>query len=237
MFRTAGLVALLAGAAPLAAQVTPAPTRPDSARPAAATVAGDTTRQATTKRDSAIVPVVDQARGVDAEVRVALYDLMDGRYIPALTRLQWLSTSPVALTDASANSALRGREDMLFLLSQAYYRLGMDSAFRATAAPLTASGSSARFGRLLRSQLLLDAYRHGDFAGAIRQASAIGSEDQGLAALVAGLAAYQSGDVAGAQQRFAAAKASAAPYGQYAQYMQALTTLRSDTTQRAAAVM
>lgn len=237
MFRTAGLVALLAGAAPLAAQVTPAPARPDSARPAAMAPAGDSTATATTaKRDTAVVPVADQARGVDAEIRVALYELMDDRYIPALSRLQWLSTSPVALTDASANGALRGREDLAFLLSQSYYRLGMDSAFRATATPLVGASSSARFGRLLRSQLLLDAYRHGDFAGAIRMASTIGAEDQGLATLVAGLAAYQSGDIAGAKQRFATARASAAPYGQYAQYMEALTTLRSDTTQRAAAV-
>ncbi|HWE41809.1 MAG TPA: tetratricopeptide repeat protein [Gemmatimonadaceae bacterium] len=237
MFRTAGLVALLAGAAPLAAQVTPAPARPDSARPAATAPAGDSTATAATaKRDTAVVPVADQARGVDAEIRVALYELMDDRYIPALTRLQWLSTSPVALTDGSANTALRGREDLAFLLSQSYYRLGMDSAFRATATPLLGSSSSARFGRLLRSQLLLDAYRHGDFAAAIRMASTIGPEDQGLATLVAGLAAYQSGDIAGAKQRFATARASAAPYGQYAQYMEALTTLRSDTTQRAAAV-
>lgn len=237
MFRTAGLVALLAGAAPLAAQVTPAPTRPDSARPAAMAPAGDSTAATTTaKRDTAVIPVADQARGVDAEIRVALYELMDDRYIPALSRLQWLSTSPVALTDASATGALRGREDLAFLLSQSYYRLGMDSAFRATATPLVASSSSARFGRLLRSQLLLDAYRHGDFAGAIRMASTIGAEDQGLATLVAGLAAYQSGDIAGAKERFATARAGAAPYGQYAQYMEALTTLRSDTTQRAAAV-
>jgi outer membrane protein assembly factor BamD (BamD/ComL family) len=237
MFRTAGLVALLAGAAPLAAQVTPAPARPDSARPAAVAPAGDTTAAAAAaKRDTAVVPAADQARGVDAEIRVALYELMDDRYIPALTRLQWLSTSPVALTDASANGAMRGREDLAFLLSQSYYRLGMDSAFRATATPLVSSSTSARFGRLLRSQLLLDAYRHGDFAGAIRMAGTIGAEDQGLATLVAGLAAYQSGDIAGAQQRFATARASAAPYGQYAQYMQALTALRSDTTQRASAV-
>jgi TolA-binding protein len=237
MLRTAGLVALLIGAAPLAAQVTPAPTsadstRPDSARAAATRLASDTT----TKRDSAIVPAADQARGVDAEIRVALYELLGDRYIPALTRLQWLSTSPVALTDASAGGALRGREDMMFLLSQAYYRLGMDSAFRATATPLTTSSSGTRFARLLRSQLLLDAYRHGDYAGAIRLAGSMANEDQGLATLVAGLAAYQTGDVAGAQQRFAAARSSAAPYGQYAQYMEALTTLRADTTQRANAV-
>ena len=65
---------------------------------------------------------------------------------------------------------------MMFLLSQAYYRLGMDSAFRATATPLSgaSSNTSVRFGRLLRAQLLLDAYRHGDFAGAIRMAGADG---------------------------------------------------------------
>ena len=236
MFRTAGFLAFLGAISPLGAQVTSPNASADSARAVAPAQSGDTALRVSAKRDSAVVPAADQARGVDAEIRVALFELMDERYVPALSRLQWLSTSPVALTDVAASGVLRGREDMLFLLSQAYYRLGMDSAFRTTATPLSTSGANARFGRLLRGQLLLDAYRHGDFAGAIRMAGAMGTEDQGLATLVAGLSAYQTGDVAGARQRFAAARSSAAPYGQYAQYMEVLTTLRSDTTQRAAAV-
>ncbi|HEX2778300.1 MAG TPA: tetratricopeptide repeat protein [Gemmatimonadaceae bacterium] len=235
MLRTVSLVALLAGAMPLAAQVTPAPTRPDTAAATTGTRTDSTAGRAA-QRDSAIVPVADQARGVDAEIRVALYDLLGERYIPALSRLQWLAASPVALTDVAATGALRGREDLAFLLSQTYYRLGMDSAFRNAANTLTSGAASDRFGRLLRTQLLLDAYRHGDFAAVSRIAGTIGAEDRGLAALVTGLAAYQSGDVAAATQQFAAAKASGAPYGQYAQYMEALATLRADTTQRAPVV-
>ena len=237
MLRKASLIALFAGAAPLAAQVASPTISRDSVRPTTATLPVDTAGiRAVAKRDSAVVPAVDQARGVDAEIRVALYELMDDRYVPALTRLQWLSSSAVALTGASAGGVLRGREDMLFLLSQSYYRLGMDSAFRNIATALATTPTGGRFSRLLKSQLLLDAYRHGDYASAIRLAGTMGNEDQGLGTLVAGLAAYQTGDVAGAQQRFTAARTSPAPYGQYAQYMQALTTLRSDTTQRAATV-
>ena len=242
MLRTVSLVALLAGAAPLAAQVTPTPARPDTGRasgtPAGMTAAAPTDSGAARRavRDSAVVPAADQARGVDAEIRVALYDLLGGRYIPALSRLQWLSTSPVALTNVAATGVLRGREDLNFLLSQSYYRLGMDSAFRATAAGLTSGGAASRFGRLLNTQLLLDAYRHGDYARVKQIAATIGSEDRGLAALVTGLAAYQTGDVAGASQQFAAAQASGGPYAQYAQYMAALATLRADTTQRAPVV-
>ncbi len=235
--RIVSLVAIIAGAAPVGAQVTSPTTSADSARAAGVPVVADTTATRTmAKRDSTVVPVIDQARGVDAEIRVALYELLDDRYVPALTRLQWLSTSPTAVTGATTNSVLRGREDLLFLLSQSYYRLGMDSAFRATATSLSSGATGGRFGRLLQSQLLLDAYRHGDYANAIRLAATMDAADQGLAGLVAGLAAYQTGDLAGAQQRFTASRSSAAPYGLYAQYMQALTTLRSDTTQRAATV-
>ncbi|NUQ19970.1 MAG: tetratricopeptide repeat protein [Gemmatimonadaceae bacterium] len=234
MLRTVSLVAFLAGAVPLAAQVTPAPTapaRPDSA--AATTSMRPDSTAGKARRDSAIVPAADQPRGVDAEIRVALYDLLEDRYIPALSRLQWLSTAPVALTSASATGALRGREDMLFLLSQAYYRLGMDSAFRNTANTLTSGTASSRFGRLLRTQMLLDAYRHGDYAQVTQVAQTIGPEDRGLAALVTGLAAYQTGNLPVASQQFAAAQQGGAPYAQYAQYMAALATLRADTTQRA----
>jgi hypothetical protein len=235
MFRTASLAALLLGAAPLAAQVSPTPARPDSTTAAAPAgpAATDSTRA---RRDSVIVPAADQARGVDAEIRVALFELLDEQYVPALSRLQWLAASPVALTGASAGGVLRGREDMLFLLAQTYYRLGMDSAFRMAATPLVTGTNSARFGRLLRSQLLLDAYRHGDYARAISLAEGVDVADRGLGALVAGLASYQMGNLPAANAHFASAQSSGAPYGQYAQYMQALAMLRADTTKRAEAL-
>lgn len=234
MLRTASLAALLAGAAPLSAQVTPAPARPDSASPAATV----TTARADSavRRDSAIAPAADQPRGVDAEIRVALYELLDDRYIPALSRLQWLVSSPVALSDAAAGArAYRGREDMLFLLAQTYYRVGMDSAFRATANQLNAA-AGGRYARLLRTQLLMEAYRSGDYARAISLASDLDASDRGLGSLVAGLAAYQTGDYAGAGRSFATAQGSGGVYAPYAQYMAALTTLRADTSQRAAAL-
>ena len=239
MLRKACVAALVLTAAPVGAQVAPAPTRPDSVKPAPSSVAlsaallADSTR---VRRDTASVPALDQARGVDAEIRVALYELLDDRYVPALSRLQWLASSPVALTGSSAGGVLRGREDMMFLLSQTYYRLGMDSAFRAAATPLTSSSTAPRYGRLLRSQLLLDAYRHGDYARAVSLAESVDASDRGLGALVAGLASYQMGNLPAASAHFAAAQSSGAPYGQYAQYMQALATLRSDTTKRADAL-
>ena len=240
MLRTASFAALLLGAAPLAAQVSPAPVRPDSTSPAMAPSATPgslaTPDSARARRDSIVVPLADQARGVDAEIRVALYQLLDEQYVPALSRLQWLATSPVALSGASAGGVLRGREDMLFLLAQTYYRLGMDSAFRTAATPLVTGDKSTRFGRLLRSQLLLDAYRHGDYARAITLAEGVDVADRGLGALVAGLASYQTGNLPAANAHFASAQSSGAPYGQYAQYMQALAMVRADTTKRAEAM-
>jgi hypothetical protein len=189
MLRKACVAALVLTAAPVGAQVAPAPSRPDSVKPVPSSVTPsaalltDTTH---VRRDTASVPALDQARGVDAEVRVALYELLDDRYVPALSRLQWLASSPVALTGSSAGGVLRGREDMMFLLSQTYYRLGMDSAFRAAATPLTSSSTTPRYGRLLRSQLLLDAYRHGDYARAVSLAESVDAAARGLGALVAG---------------------------------------------------
>lgn len=222
--RTALVAAALVATLPLAAQQPTSgavPGRPDT----------------TLGRVSAIQPVANQARGVDAEVRVALFDLMNDRYIPALSRLQWLQTAPGALTAAAAPSALRGREDVLFLLAQSYYRLGMDQAFRQTARSLVGGPSAPRYGAILRAQLLLDAYRQGDYAGAITMSKALaGSDVKGLAALVAGLSAYQTGAFPDARAAFAQAQQSGAPYAAYAQYMDALAQLRGDTSQTAPAL-
>lgn len=197
--------------------------------------ATSTTR--TTLADTSLIPPIDPARALEAEVRVALNDLLANRTVSALQRLQWLASLPATPSPAgSSTETLRGRGDMLFLLAEAQYRLGMDSAFRSNAQAVLSSGP-ARYAPLLNSQLLLSAYRTGDFA---RVSSLVqgGSADQsrGLAALVAGLAAYQLRNYPTAATKFAAAKAAGAPYAQYAEYMDVLTSLRTDTTQTTAAL-
>jgi len=197
--------------------------------------ATSTTR--TTLADTSLTPPIDPARALEAEVRVALNDLLANRTVSALQRLQWLASLPATPSPAGSSAeTLRGRGDMLFLLAEAQYRLGMDSAFRSNAQAVLSSGP-ARYAPLLNSQLLLSAYRTGDFA---RVSSLVqgGSADQsrGLAALVAGLAAYQLRNYPTAATKFAAAKAAGAPYAQYAEYMDVLTSLRTDTTQTTAAL-
>lgn len=236
-------LALALAAAPVAAQQPATPsarpdsTRPDSLRPGLASAPGaDTTRRGTAVR--AVVPAADQARGVDAEVRVALYDLLGSNYVPALTRLQYLDGSPTALSGAAAGGALRGREDILFLLAETYYRLGMSDSFRRAAEPLAGgAASSARYAPILRSQLLLDGYRRGDYPRARQLASQLGAgESKGLAALVGGLAAYQTGSYADARTQFAAAAQGTDQFAQYARYMDALAQLRGDTANVAPAL-
>ena len=237
----AALLAVGVLAAPLAAQVSPAAR--DTARRATpdtgARVAGADTVRRVAANAAAVTPQPDQARGVDAEIRVALFELVNDRYVPALSRLQWLNASPTALTASGAPGALRGREDMLFLLAEAYYRLGLDASFRSTAEQLL--GSGGRYATVLQAQMLLAAYRQGDYADALARAKTLGqsgapAEVRGLASLVAGLAAYQTRDFAGARAAFAAAQQAGAPYADYAAYMDALAMLRQDTVQTAPAL-
>ena len=231
-------------AVPVAAQVTPVPQPTDSARRADSLqrVAADTGRRAAaTFGGAAVIPQTNQALGVDAEIRIALFEMLDGNNIPAVSRLQWLAASPVALTEQNAGTALRGRQDMLFLLTEGYYRLGVGEPFRQTAQQLLALNGGGQFGTVLQSRLLLDAYRRGDYqraaelARSVDQATASPSL-RGLAALVSGLAAYQQQNFAGARTAFAEAQQAGAPYGDFARYMDALTMLRGDTTQIAPAL-
>jgi hypothetical protein len=112
----------------------------------------------------------------------------------------------------------------------------MDSAFRANAQAVLSSGP-ARYAPLLQSQLLLSAYRTGDFARVAELMNGpAGGQARGLAALVGGLAAYQLRNYPNAATKFAAAKAAGAPYADFAEYMDVLTSLRSDTTRTAAAL-
>lgn len=219
--RGLSLAALALVALPLQAQQSPTVT--------------STTRM--TLADTSLMPPIDPARALEAEVRVALNDLLANRTVSALQRLQWLASLPATPSPAgSSTETLRGRGDVLFLLAEAQYRLGMDSAFRSNAQSVL-SGGPARYAPLLNSQLLLSAYRTGDFTRVTSLVQS-GSQDQsrGLAALVAGLAAYQLRNYPTAATRFAAAKAAGAPYAQFAEYMDVLTSLRTDTTQTTAAL-
>jgi TolA-binding protein len=220
MMRGLSLAALALIALPLAAQQRP-----------------DTTTRTVTLADTSLMPPIDPARALEAEVRVALNDLLANRTVSALQRLQWLASLPAApAASGSTAESLRGRGDVLFLLAEAQYRLGMDSAFRANAQEVLTSGP-ARYAPLLHSQMLLSAYRTGDFG---RLASLVqgSTQDQtrGLAALVSGLADYQLKNYPAAATKFAAVKAAGAPYAPYAEYMDILTSLRTDTTQTAAAL-
>jgi hypothetical protein len=218
MMRGLSLAALAVVALPLAAQQRP------------------TTATTMTLADTSLLPPIDPARALEAEVRVALNDLLANRTVSALQRLQWLASLPPAASAGTTSETLRGRGDMLFLLAQAQYRLGMDSAFRANAQAVLSSGP-ARYAPLLQSQLLLSAYRTGDFARVAELMNGpAGGQARGLAALVGGLAAYQLRNYPNAATKFAAAKAAGAPYADFAEYMDVLTSLRSDTTRTAAAL-
>src|SRR5207237_4031521 len=87
----------------------------------------------TTLADTSMLPPIDPARALEAEVRVALNDLLANRTVSALQRLQWLSSLPATAASGTTAETLRGHGDVLFLLAEAQYRLGMDSAFRSNA--------------------------------------------------------------------------------------------------------
>jgi TolA-binding protein len=225
-------------ASPIAALQPPTGAPPTQPPPAGAPTALD---QAAVRRilgDSSLIPQENQAAGVDAEVRASLFQLATGQPIPALSRLQWLSTSPVALGSTGDASLARMRENMLFMLAETYYTLGMDEAFRASARQLATGTTASRYAPILNTQLMLDAYRRGDYAGAITLSKSLGDTQRGrgIGTLVAGLAAYQLGTYTDARASFAATTATGAPYADYARYMDALTMLRADTASGAAAL-
>jgi outer membrane protein assembly factor BamD (BamD/ComL family) len=225
-------------ATPLAALQQPPTGVPPTPQPTGASTPLD---QAAVRRilgDSSLIPQENQSAGVDAEIRAALFQLLTGQPIPALSRVQWLSTSPTALAGPSDAGVVRSRENMLFLLAETYYVLGMDEAFRASARQLASAATASRYTPILNTQLMLDAYRRGDYAGAITLSKTLGETQRGrgVASLIAGLAAYQTGNFTDARASFSAATTAGAPYADYARYMDALTMLRSDTSSGPAAL-
>lgn len=210
MTQSLALVASLVLAASVAAQ------QPASPEPLRA-VPRDTTRaQQASPRDTTVIPPLDKGRSVDAEIRTALYDLMTGDAIAALSRLRPL--------DPGTESAERH-----FLIAECYYHLGMDDSLRTEAATLAAMPEAARFQPLLHAQLLLADYRDGDYARAAEQAKTLGSDQSGVTSLLAGLAAYRLGQEPAARSAFEAAQATDGPYKTYAQYMLTVMGLKADT--------
>ena len=203
------------------------------------------------ERVPSAVPDTNQARGVDAELRLALFDLASDRPLTALNRLEWLRTSPAASalsdtvaiaggTRASAafpgiGTRLRSRADLLFLLAESYHQLDMADQFRKVAAALAATPGGGRYAGIINSQLMLDAYRRGDHTSVLElarsgRAGGGARTEPPLARLLSGLAAYQTGDFAAARTAFATVRAEGGVYAPYAQLMDALALMQGDTT-------
>ncbi|HEY7877116.1 MAG TPA: hypothetical protein VIC55_02775 [Gemmatimonadaceae bacterium] len=169
----------------------------------------------------------DQNRGIDAELRTALFELTSDRPLAAVARLEWLRT----MADST-----HPRPDLLFLLGESYYRLGMGAKFRATASALSGVPGAEPYMSVINGQLMLDAYRRGDDATVRALAVRNPGGDRGLVSLVYGLAAYRGHDWTTARGAFATARAEGGVYAPYGQYMEALTSIAGDTTHAAAAL-
>ena len=66
-----------------------------------------------------------------------------------------------------------------FYSASTYYTLGMDEAFRASARQLATGATASRHAPILNTQLMLDAYRRGDYAGAITLSKGLGETQRG----------------------------------------------------------
>jgi hypothetical protein len=182
-----------------------------------------------------VQPAPDQARGLDTELRMALFDITMDHPLSALDRLEWLRSSPTA-GGGAVEPGMRAQEDLLFLLAESYYRLGMRESFRKAAASLDSAAPGGRYAGVIAAQRMLDAYSRGDYARVRTLAGAKTAGDRGLISLVSGLASAQSKDFAGAHAAFALAQQSGGDFSIYAQYMDALTTATSDSSKRATAL-
>ena len=180
-------------------------------------------------------PAPDQARGLDAELRMALFDVTTDHPLSALDRLEWLRSSKVAGSGAVV-PGMRAQEDLLFLLAESYYRLGMRDAFRKTAASLDSAAPGSRYTGVIAAQRMLDAYSRGDYARVRTLAASKNAGDRGLTSLVAGLAAVQTRDFPAAHAAFGDAQQHGGEFALYAQYMDALAAAASDSTKGPAAL-
>jgi len=211
-----------------------------SAKPATVTVPvtrGSTTTPTTVTASAPLIiqPASDQARGLDVELRMALYDITMDHPLSALDRLEWLRGSNIATSGVIA-PGMRTQEDLLFLLAESYYRLGMRESFRKTAASLDSAAPNGRYAGVIAAQRMLDAYTRGDYARVRTLAGGKSTGDRGLISLVAGLAAVQSKDFVAAHAAFAQAQAAGGQFALYAQYMDALASVAGDSSKGADAL-
>jgi len=215
----AALAAVILVSPVLAQQPAPAPAAPPTPAPATPPSALATVIQ----------PAPDQARGMDAELRMALFDVTMDHPLSALDRLEWLRSSPLAGSGAAV-PGMRAQEDLLFLLTESYYRLGMRDAFRKTAASLDSAAPGGRYAGVIAAQRMLDAYSRGDYARVRTLAAAKSTGDRALISLVSGLAAVQTRDYNAAHSAFLQASLAGGQFALYAQYMDALATAAGDST-------
>jgi tetratricopeptide (TPR) repeat protein len=200
---------------------------------------------------------VGRLRAADAEIRAALFELVDGRAMSALNRLRRLGR--VARTDATPE--VRGEDDRRFLIAECYYQLGMDDSLRAIGDSLLTGPGGPRYAAVLRPQLIVSAYRTGDneraqrLAGGPREDTVVvqvyrGTKldqqkfkalpdlsQRGLPTVVAGLAAARRGDSVAAKEWFSRAAESGGPYAFYARTLALVTALPPDSAHAAAALV
>jgi hypothetical protein len=153
---------------PVSAQQSPArsTTRADTARRTRAAADGAVAPNAAAPAvvaDTALIPSLDVGRAADAEIRIALFDLLKQQPTAALARLRTMGAVPLAMP---SGGAWRGETDRRFLLAQCFYRLGMDDSLRVAGDAVLAAPDGGRFASVVRSQLLVSAYRTGDLARA-----------------------------------------------------------------------
>ncbi|MBA2684554.1 MAG: hypothetical protein H0U66_08710 [Gemmatimonadaceae bacterium] len=232
MMRALPAIAAVILVTPLAAQQ-PTDTSMKSSTPATAPAASGT--HAAAPAAAVVQPAPDQARGFDAELRMALFDITIDHPLAALDRLEWLRSSPIAGSGAPSDG-LRSQQDLLFLLAESYYRLGMRDAFRKAAASLDSAAPAGRYAGVITAQRMLDAYSRGDYARVRTLASAKTAGDRGLISLVAGLGAVQNRDFAAAHTAFAQASQFGGQFAPYAKYMDALASAASDSAKGTAAL-
>ena len=225
ILRALGAAAILGAAMPLAAQ-----------QP----VLADTAKHTPPPTGPVVVtPAADQPRGVDAEIRTALFDLVNNKPLAALSRLEWLAAGHgTALVDAKSDAGARSREDLTFLLAESYYRLGLSIYFRVRSQQLLLMAPQGRYAGLIQMQMMLDAYRRGDYTTAKQMSAKMpATPDASLADFVGGLSAYQTGDYASARASLAKVIAGGDPaYTPYAKYMDALAVMAGDTSKASAAL-
>ena len=186
--------------------------------------------------DTTLIPALDAARAADAQIRIALFELINDHPVSALSRLRAVV---VPTASAAPTTGLIGEPARQFLIAECLYRLGLDDPFRVAAEGVLAGPGAAQFGAALRAQLLVRAYRAGDITRALAiTRSSTADQRSALTALLNGLVQYQTGDSAGARLSFAQAQqlAGTGPYAGYARYMSALATVRADSA-HASAVM